>query len=118
MAAGQRELGWRCRPKHWSTTTWLTRGAGNEYLRVQASAAVANANRWVVVLHTGQAATMVAASVGRFGASTMRPRVDEEYFFVQVGGGFLSPGSGTTQFILAAGLTLVTPAHPSLRPGR
>ena len=85
--------------------------SGGEYLRVQASAAVANANRWVVVLYTGQAATMVAASVGRFGINDAA-KADEEYFFVQTGGFFQSPGVSTTQFILAAGL-LTRPLTPA-----
>ena len=75
--------------------------SGKEYLRVQASAAIANANRWVVVLQTGQAAGSVAASVGRYGINEAA-RADEDYFFVQVGGFFESPGISTTQFILAA----------------
>ena len=83
---------------------------GKEYLRVQASAAIATADRCVAVDSQGQAAGSVAASVGRYGINEA-VRADDDYFFVLVGGLYEAPAVGAGFMTITA--TLAEPVDPA-----
>ena len=84
---------------------------GKEYLRVQASAAIATAARCVVVNSQGQAAGSVAASKGRFGINVGTARVDDDYYFAFVGGEFEAPSAGAG--FMLAGVSVDLPVIPA-----
>ena len=83
---------------------------GHEYLRVQASAAISTAARWVAVTPAGQAAGSVAASIGMFGVNEA-VRADEDYFFAQVGEDYEAPANGAG--ILTTSASVSNPVTPT-----